>query len=84
VLYLQGTKYVRDLSYSDSLWQVATSGAMLTTNTTLTYAAGQAQTSYTSSATNDLNLVVKAFYKGVDVTTATTITGSMAVDRFYA
>lgn len=84
VLYFQGTKYVRDLSYSDSLWQVAVSGAMLTTNTTLTYAAGQAQTSYTSSATNDLNLVVKAFYKGVDVTTATTITGSMTVDRFYA
>jgi hypothetical protein len=84
VLYFEGTKYVRDLSYSDSVWQVATSGAMLTTNVTITYAAGQAQASYTSSSVNALNLVVKAFYKGVDVTTATTITGSMTADRFYA
>ena len=83
VYYYSGTKYVRDLSYNDSVWQMATSGALLTSNASLTYAAGQSQTSYTNSSDNSLNLVTRAFYKGVDVTTATTVTGSMSSDRFF-
>ena len=81
--YLPGTRYVRDLSYHDSLWQMATSGALLTSNASLTYSAGQSQISYTNSSDNPLNLVTRAFYKGVDVTTATTVTGSMSPDRFF-
>lgn len=80
--YYSGNKYVRDLSYSDSVWQMATSGALITSNATLTYAAGQAQVSYTNSSDNPLNLAVQAFYRGVDVTTATIVTGSMSSNRF--
>lgn len=83
IYYIPGNRYVRDLSYSDSAWQMATSGALLTSNASLTYAAGQSQTAYTNSSDNPLNLVVRAFYKGVDVTTATTVTGSMSTDRFF-
>jgi hypothetical protein len=83
VLYLTGTKYVRDASYTDSVWQMATSGTQLTSNATLTYAAGQSQASYTNSSDNPINLVVQAFYKGVDVTTATTVTGSMGTYSTY-
>jgi hypothetical protein len=81
--YIPGNRYVRDLSYSDSVWQMATSGALLTSNATLTYAPGQSQTAYTNSSDNPLNLVVQAFYKGVDVTTATTVTGSISSNRFF-
>jgi hypothetical protein len=83
VLYFTGTKYMRDASYTDSVWQMATSGTELTSNATLTYAAGQSQVSYTNSSDNPLNLVVQAFYRGVDVTTATTVTGSMTTNRYF-
>jgi hypothetical protein len=83
ISYSPGFRYVRDLSYTDSVWQMATSGTALTSNATLTYAAGQSQASYTNPADNPLNLLVRAFYKGVDVTTATTVTGAMSTDRFF-
>jgi len=83
VSYSPGFRYVRDLSYTDSVWQMATSGAQLTSNATLTYAAGQSQASYTNPADNPLNLNIRAFYRGVDVTTATTVTGSVSTDRFF-
>jgi hypothetical protein len=82
IYYIAGTRYVRDLSYSDSVWQMATSGTLLTSNVTLTYAAGQSQASYANSSDNPLNLVTRAFYKGVDVTTATTVMGSMTSNNF--
>jgi hypothetical protein len=53
------------------LWRMATSGTMLASNVTLTYAPGGRQISYDLSSSNALNLVVNANYQGVDVNTAT-------------
>lgn len=82
IVYSSGLKYIRDTSYTDAVWQMANSGTTLTSNVTLTYAAGQSQTSYANPSDNPLNLTVRAFYRGVDVTTATTVTGSMNSNYF--
>jgi hypothetical protein len=58
-------------NYVSGLWRMATSGAMLTSNKTLTYAPGQREVSYNLPSSNALNLVVNAHYQGVDVNTAT-------------
>lgn len=73
-------QHSRQDSYTNCLWQLATTGAVVNTNITLTPAAGQSQQSYSSSNSNNLNMKVQAFFRGVDANSATSVIGSLPVD----
>jgi hypothetical protein len=79
----EGLKIAREPSYSNSLWQMATSGALLTSNVTLTATPGGSQVSYDFAYNNAANLKISAFYKGIDVNTGTQVLGSLPSNRFF-
>ncbi len=74
---LDPLNFYRFASYHGSLWQQATTGARLTSNVTLTYAAGDQVNAYTDSADNPLNIRSSVFFRGVDVDTAQTVGGAL-------
>ena len=79
----EGLKIARESSYNNSLWQMATSGALLTSNVTLTATPGGSQVSYDFAYSNALNLRISAFYKGIDVNTGTQVLGHLPSNRFF-
>jgi hypothetical protein len=79
----EGLKITREPSYNNSLWQMATSGALLTSNVTLTSAPGGTQVSYDFAYNNAANLKISAFYKGIDVNSGIQILGSLPSNRFF-
>jgi len=79
----EGLKIAREPSYNNSLWQMATSGALLTSNVTLTSTPGGSQVSYDFAYNNAANLKISAFYKGIDVNNGTQVLGSLPSNRFF-
>ena len=81
-----GMRLVRVYSWNNSLFQMATTGALLTSNVTLTAAAGQSQLSYNASSSNGANMTIQAFYRGVDTGSGQSVVGSppgLADNRFF-
>lgn len=63
------------IAHNSVIWSQAITGATLTYNVGLVYAAGSSQLAYTNSSDNPLNLNTKIFYRGVDIDTANTVGG---------
>lgn len=81
-----GIRFVRDYSWNNSLFQMATTGALLTSNVTLTAVAGQSQLSYNASSSNGANMTIQAFYRGLDVGSCQSVVGQaqgLADNRFF-
>ena len=76
-------QFYRFDSYSNSVWQLATSGSVITSNVTLAPQPGQSQLSYTNSGDNALNIRAQAFYRGIDINTAQLVGGALTSDRFF-
>jgi hypothetical protein len=77
VTTVAGVNLRRDPGHNGSMWQQATTGTRVTSDATLTYAAGQSQTAYGDSSSNVLNIRSSVWYRGVDVETADLVTGSL-------
>lgn len=73
----------RNASYSNSVWQQARTGTMLTTNISPTVAPGTDEQAYDVSSNNVLNIRSSIWYQGVDVTNGQVVGGFLTSGRFY-
>ena len=77
--------FTRNVSYNNSLWVMATSGDVLTTNKTSAWppspSLGVIAPSYTNSYDNPINVTINGHFSGINTSTITTIGG---YGDFYA
>jgi hypothetical protein len=70
-------------SYTNAVWQTATTATAITSNVSLSPAPGTNEFSYDSSNSNALNIRTRAFYRGIDVNTAQLVGGALQSNRFF-
>jgi hypothetical protein len=75
---------LRPGSIDNAVWRSAITGALVTSDVTLSSSPGGAQESYTLSSSNPHNIRAQAFFRGVNVNINVTVGGALFSNRFFA
>ena len=75
---------LRPGSIDNAVWRSAITGALVTSDVTLSPSPGGAQESYTLSSSNPHNIRAQAFFRGVNVNINVTVGGALFSNRFFA
>jgi hypothetical protein len=75
---------IRPSSVDNAIWRSAITGALVTSDVTLSSSPGGAQESYTLSSSNPHNIRAQAFFRGVNVNINVTVGGILFSNRFFA
>jgi hypothetical protein len=75
---------LRPASIDNAVWRSAITGALVTSDVTLSPSPGGAQESYTLSSSNPHNIRAQAFFRGVNVNINVTVGGALFSNRFFA